>query len=83
MIAAYKPMSYGSCGGPGMSDTEMIDWLEARINEEGAIHLHDGEHPHGLGIGLRPGQVSRTLRQAIAQAAGWEPTSDRPQRAAS
>lgn len=54
-----------------MSDTEMIDWLEAEINKEGAILLHDGEsNPHHiLGLGLRPGFMSRTLRQAITQAA--------------
>lgn len=54
-----------------MSDTEMIDWLEAVINKEGAILLHDGKsNPyHILGLGLRPGFVCRTLRQAITQAA--------------
>lgn len=52
-----------------MTDAEMIDWLEAQINEHGEIHLHDGEHPRGTGLGLRPGTVVRTLREAIALAA--------------
>jgi hypothetical protein len=47
------------------SDTDRIDWLEAKINDEGEIHLHDGQHPRGTGLGLRPGWVNRTLREAI------------------
>jgi hypothetical protein len=56
-----------------MTDSQMIDWLEAYINEYGSILLHDGNakpcgHP---GLGLRPGSLyRRTLREAIAQAAG-------------
>jgi hypothetical protein len=52
----------------GADDTARLDWLERRINEDGAIHLHDGKHPHGTGLGLRPGLMVRTLRQAIDQA---------------
>ena len=47
------------------SDTARIDWLEAKINSEGEIHLHDGQHPRGTGLGLRPGCANRTLREAI------------------
>jgi hypothetical protein len=55
----------------GMTDTEMIDWLEEFVNREGAILLHDGNsNPHGhVGLGLRPGDLRRTLRDAIAQSA--------------
>lgn len=54
-----------------MSDSQMIDWLEAQVNEHGAILLHDGNsNPHHLlGLGLRPGYVKRTLREAISQSA--------------
>lgn len=47
------------------SDSARIDWLEAKINSEGEIHLHDGQHPRGTGLGLRPGYANRTLREAI------------------
>lgn len=50
-------------------DAARLDWLEAQINEHGAIHLHDGSKPHGFGLGLRPGNINRTLRQAIDDAA--------------
>jgi hypothetical protein len=55
----------------GMTDTEMIDWMEAFVNKNGALLLHDGNsNPHGhIGIGLRPRYLRRTLREAIAQAA--------------
>ncbi len=58
-----------------MTDSQMIDWLEEFVNREGAILLHDGDsNPHGhVGLGLRPGNLRRTLREAIAQAA--EPES--------
>lgn len=46
-------------------DAVRLDWLEWQINTCGAIHLHDGKHPHGNGLGLRPGYMSRTLRSAI------------------
>ena len=47
-----------------------LDWLEAQINEHGEIHLHDGDHPRGTGLGLRPGYLRRTLREAIDSAMG-------------
>ena len=64
-----------------MTDTEMIDWLEATINKEGALLLHDGDsNPHGhLGLGLRSGSLRRNLRQAIRQAAGSSSGTAQPQ----
>lgn len=54
-----------------MTDSQMIDWLEAQVNENGLLLLHDGNsnHHHEPGLGLRPGFLSRTLREAITQAA--------------
>lgn len=56
-----------------MTDAQRIDWLEAFVNREGAILLHDGAqrnlHEYS-GIGLRPGGLSRELRRAIDTAAG-------------
>lgn len=49
-------------------DAELLDWLESQINEHGAIHLHDGNNPNGHGLGLRPGSLNRTLRDAIRAA---------------
>lgn len=46
-------------------DVDRLDWLESQINTNGAIHLHDGHHPSGTGLGLRPGHAVRTLREAI------------------
>jgi hypothetical protein len=51
-------------------DSDRINWLEAQINGQGEIHLHDGEHPRGPGLGLRPGLIGRTLRGAIDAARG-------------
>jgi len=65
-----------------MTDTQLLDWLEEYINTEGAIALHDGDHPvkGHAGIGLRPGSLSRTLREAIRQAAGPVPGPPQPPR---
>jgi Lar family restriction alleviation protein len=47
-------------------DAWRLDWLENRIAEEGELHLHDGNHPRGMGLGLFFGKLNqRTLRQAI------------------
>lgn len=54
----------------GAEDAARLDWLEQQVNEHGAIHLHDGQHPAGHGLGLRPGAANRTLRWAIDQARG-------------
>ena len=54
-------------------DAARLDWLEQQVNNVGEIHLHDGEHPRGSGIGLRPGRLDRTLREAIDAAMSKEP----------
>lgn len=46
-------------------DTNRLDWLEAMANVRGGILLHDGSEGGRLGLGLRPGAIKRTLRQAI------------------
>lgn len=51
-----------------MTDSERIDWLEQMANLPGGLHLHDGSHSGCVGLGLRPGYVRRTLREAIDQA---------------
>lgn len=63
-----------------MNDTEMIDWLEEFVNTQGALVLHDGNANVGRyhGLGLRPGDLRRTLREAIAGAAGRTPTPGGP-----
>ena len=52
-----------------MTDTERLDWLEKFVNEHGGILLHDGNAKNfGFpGLGLRPGYLNRTLREAIDQ----------------
>jgi len=51
-----------------MTDTEMLDWLERYVNENRALLLHVGDvDTKGFpGLGLRPGLLRRTLREAIA-----------------
>lgn len=53
-------------------DAARLDWLESQINEHGQINLHDGSNPvyGALGLGLRPGSIQRTLREAIDAAMG-------------
>lgn len=53
-----------------MNDAEMLDWLEEFVNEHGALVLHTGDAEVGKhpGLGLRPGAVRRTLREAIQDA---------------
>lgn len=55
-----------------MSDTEMLDWLEAFVPKNGALVLHMGSADCGgnLGLGLEPGLLRRSLRQAIQSASG-------------
>lgn len=43
-------------------DAKRLDWIERFIAENGEIHLHDGKHPRGTGLGLIG---RRTLRAAI------------------
>jgi len=46
-------------------DSDRIDWLERAANQKGGILLHDGSETGRNGLGLRPGHLERTLRQAI------------------
>lgn len=48
-----------------INDFQCINWLEQMANKVGGILLHDGTETCRLGIGLRPGTMKRTLRQAI------------------
>jgi hypothetical protein len=60
-----------------VTDTQRIDWLEQFINEHGAILLHDGnQHCRYVGLGLRPGLLVRTLREAIDGCADAAPDSE-------
>jgi len=52
------------------SNTERLDWLEKMANQVGGILLHDGTETGRLGLGLRPGNLKRTLREAIDTAMG-------------
>lgn len=47
------------------SDKERLDWLEKEANARGGILLHDGSENGRRGLGLRPGALVRTLREAI------------------
>jgi len=55
-----------------MTDTERLDFLEAFVNREGALMLHDGSKSNFgcSGLGLRPGTLVRSLREAIDECAG-------------
>lgn len=57
---------------PSPSDAECLNWLEMMANQRGGILLHDGSEGGRLGLGLRPGSMKRTLRQAIATAMSSE-----------
>lgn len=46
-------------------DSDRIDWLERMANQKGGILLHDGSETGRNGLGLRPGNLNRTLRQVI------------------
>lgn len=46
-------------------DAERLNWLEAMANERGGLLLHDGSEAGRTGLGLRPGSLNRTLREAI------------------
>jgi hypothetical protein len=47
------------------TDAERIDWLERMANEPGGLLLHDGSEHGRTGLGLRPGALVRSLREAI------------------
>lgn len=48
-----------------ITDSDRINCLERMANKRGGILLHDGSERGRLGLGLRPGNLVRTLRQAI------------------
>lgn len=52
------------------TDAQRLDWLEARANEKGGLLLHDGTERGRTGLGLRPGHLNRSLREAIDAAMG-------------
>jgi hypothetical protein len=54
------------------TDAERLDWLEAMANKPGGLLLHSGAKTGRCGLGLRPGQLDRTLRAAIDQAMSGE-----------
>jgi hypothetical protein len=47
------------------TDAERIDYLERMANQPGGLLLHDGSERGRTGLGLRPGTLVRTLREAI------------------
>lgn len=51
-------------------DSQRLDALEAYVNEHGGLVIHTGEADCGKyqGLGLRPGTLRRTLREALDQA---------------
>lgn len=53
-------------------DARRLDWLEKRANEPGGLLLHDGSERGRCGLGLRPGNDCRDLRQAIDHASDIE-----------
>lgn len=52
-----------------VADKERLDALAAYVNAHGALVIHTGYADCGKhsGLGLRPGTLTRTLRQAIDQ----------------
>jgi hypothetical protein len=58
-----------------MNDKERLDWLERMANQNGGILLHDGSESGRTGLGLRPGTLNRSLREAIDQAMEGSPGS--------
>lgn len=53
---------------PVKSDTARIEWLEKMANRPGGLLLHDGSETGRTGLGLRPGRLVRSLRDAIDEA---------------
>jgi len=62
-----------------MNDSERLDWLERMANQEGGLLLHDGSESGRLGLGLRPGTLKRSLREAIDESARFEGYRPAPQ----
>lgn len=49
-------------------DGRMLDLLERMANQPGGVLLHDGSETGRTGFGLRPGNMRRTLREALRAA---------------
>lgn len=59
------------------TDKERIDWLEREAMKPEGILLHDSKKSTGrLGLGLCPGGVPRTLREAIDGCLQYEKGSE-------
>jgi hypothetical protein len=55
-------------------DSVRLDWLEIMANKKGGLLLHDGSERNRVGLGLRPGNLVRTLREAIDTSCGLKLT---------
>lgn len=53
-----------------LRDADRLDWLEEQANKPGGLLLHDGSETGRSGLGLRPGYLVRSLREAIDDARG-------------
>lgn len=58
------------------ADARRLDALEKLANQPGGVLLHDGSETGRTGLGLRPGRLVRSLRDAI-DAAQQEQSNDR------
>lgn len=58
------------------ADAQRLDALEKLANQPGGVLLHDGSETGRTGLGLRPGRLVRSLRDAI-DAAQQEQSNDR------
>jgi hypothetical protein len=61
-----------------ITDSARLDWLERMANKPGGLLLHDGTEQGRCGLGLRPGLLKRTLREAIDAAMGADPNATSP-----
>lgn len=55
-----------------LADAKRLDWLERLALEPQGLHLHDGKHSGCRGLGLRPRDPPRSLREAIDAAMNAE-----------
>ena len=54
------------------TDEERLDWIEAEALKPTGILIHDGRLITGrVGIAISPGNLKRTLREALDYAMGW------------
>jgi hypothetical protein len=71
-IAVPREMKGRSILPREMTDTERLDYIEWFVNQNESLMIHTGQASgfSGCGLGLRPGALNRTLRQAIDQCSG-------------